>query len=54
MVAAANTHCLAGCKPSPAGVLSRAHIWVDMGAPCVLGLLGFRSAKQARTYGGDH
>src|SRR3970040_2150128 len=33
---------LADCKPSHAGVLGRTHISIDMGAPCVLGLLDFR------------
>ena len=33
---------------------SVAPIYTDIGAPCVLALLGFRSAKQHRISPGDH
>ena len=44
----------AGCEPSHADVLGRARIWTNTSAPCVLGLLGSRSAEQDRAYGDDH
>ncbi|HEY5478423.1 MAG TPA: hypothetical protein VIJ84_02285 [Gaiellaceae bacterium] len=54
MVAIANTPNSPGCKPSHAVVLNRIRISFDTNAPCVLGLLGFRSAEQDRAYDGDH
>jgi 3-hydroxyacyl-[acyl-carrier-protein] dehydratase len=40
VAATAPTLGLPGCEPAHSGVLSRPHISLDMGAPCVLGLLG--------------
>jgi hypothetical protein len=54
MLPAANTLGPAGCKPAHAGVLGRARISFNTSAPCVLGLLGFRSADQDRAYGREH
>ena len=46
--------CSAGCKPSHPRVLSRADSCAAIGALCVLGLLGFRSAEQEGTHGREH
>ena len=54
VVAAAHTPSSAGCEPSHAGVLSRTRISTNTSAPCVLGLLGSRAAKQDRMYARDH
>jgi hypothetical protein len=51
---AVNTPIPAGCKPSHAFVLGRPHTSFGMRPPCVLGLLGFRSADQDRTCARKH
>jgi len=54
VIATANTLNSAGCEPSHTARLSRIRISFDTNTPCVLGLLGSRSAERDRAYGSNH